>query len=262
MMIFRHELKRGRLAFIIWTAAIAFMLFICMILYPEMEGEMSQVGETFSNMGSFSDAFGMDQLNFGEVMGFYGIECGNVLGIGGGFFAALLGIGMLSKEEKERTAEFLLSHPVSRISVIGQKLAAVLFQLILMNVIIVGVAALSFAVIGEDMEAKEFLLLHLAFTVVQLEIACLCFGISAFLRRGGLGIGLGLAAVLYFLNLIANISEEAEPLRYVTPFAYAEASDIIGNSEIDMTLMGLGVLYALVGVAAAFLKYTRKDIAA
>ena len=31
------------------------------------------------------------------------------------------------------------------------------------------------------------------------------YGISAFIRRGNLGIGLGLAAIFYFLNIIANL---------------------------------------------------------
>ncbi|MER2128192.1 ABC transporter permease subunit [Solibacillus sp.] len=37
-----------------------------------------------------------------------------MLGLGGGFFAALLGISALADEEKNRTAEFLLTHPISR----------------------------------------------------------------------------------------------------------------------------------------------------
>lgn len=39
-------------------------------------------------------------------MGFYAIECGNILSIGGGFFAALLGINALAKEEKEKQPNF------------------------------------------------------------------------------------------------------------------------------------------------------------
>ena len=36
MTIFRHELRRGRAAFWIWTASIAGLLVICVFLYPEM----------------------------------------------------------------------------------------------------------------------------------------------------------------------------------------------------------------------------------
>lgn len=262
MTIFLHEIKQNRTAFLIWTLAIALMLLICMIMFPEMNTGMSDITDLFANMGSFTQAFGMDRLNFGDVMGFYALECGNILSIGGGFFAALLGINSLAKEEKERTAEFLLTHPVRRRTVILQKLLSILFELLLMNLFVMAVSALSFTLIGEELAIKEFLLLHGAYTVLQIEIACICFGISAFIRRIGAGAGLGLAALLYFLNIFKNISSQAEFLKYITPFAYAEAADIISDSAIDMHLLVLGLLYAAVAVGAAFLKYTRKDIAA
>lgn len=261
MTIFFHEWKRGRAAFAIWTGVIAFMIIVCMALYPEMKEQMAGVNSLFANMGSFTAAFGMDLVSFGEVMGFYAIECGNILGLGGAFYAALLGIAALAKEEKEHTAEFLLTHPVTRISVAGQKLAAVFVQILVMNLLVTAVAALSFQMIGEPVQTEEFLLLHGAFLVMQLEIAGICFGISAFLRSSGLGIGIGMAAVMYFLNIISNISDKAGMLRYITPFAYAEASDIVAKCSIDKGLMGLGILYAGAALAAGMVHYRKKDIA-
>lgn len=261
MTIFFHELRRGRVAFWIWTGVIAFMVIICMALYPEMKEQMAGVNALFANMGSFTAAFGMDQVSFGEAMGFYAIECGNILGLGGAFYAALLGIDALAKEEKEHTAEFLLTHPVTRLAVIGRKIGAIVVQIILMNFIVAGVAAASFVVIGETIRTEEFVLLHIAFVVMQLEIAALCFGISAYLKGSGLGIGLGIATVFYFLNIIANISEKADILRYITPFSYAEASDIVANCRIDGKYMILGILYALLALLAGTGYYKKKDIA-
>lgn len=261
MTIFFHELRRGRVAFWIWTGVIAFMVIICMALYPEMKEQMAGVNALFANMGSFTAAFGMDQVSFGEAMGFYAIECGNILGLGGAFYAALLGIDALAKEEKEHTAEFLLTHPVTRLAVIGRKIGAIVVQIILMNFIVAGVAAASFVVIGETIRTEEFVLLHIAFLVMQLEIAALCFGISAYLKGSGLGIGLGIATVFYFLNIIANISEKADILRYITPFSYAEASDIVANCRIDGKYMILGILYALLALLAGTGYYKKKDIA-
>ena len=36
---------------------------------------------------------------------------------------------------------------------------------------------------------------------LQIEIASICFGISDFLQKGSLGIGLGIAIILYFLKV-------------------------------------------------------------
>ncbi|MBQ8039552.1 MAG: ABC transporter permease subunit [Lachnospiraceae bacterium] len=260
MTILRHELRQNRTSFWIWTIVISFMIGVCVFIYPEMKGEMESISDVFSDMGSFSAAFGMDQINFGTLLGYYAIECGNVLGLGGAFFAALCGAGILAKEEKDRTAEFLLTHPISRVKIITQKLIAVLSQVVILNVIVFAVVALAMVSIGENIPWEEMLLLHAAYLLLQIELAGICFGISAFLRRGSLGVGLGVAVTMYFLNLISNITESAEFLKYVTPFGYANGSDIVTNVELDIQLISIGMVYAIVGVVLAYLKYTKKDI--
>lgn len=262
MTIFIHELKRNRIGLAVWTGAIAFMILICLLLFPEMKGEMESVSDVFSSMGSFTAAFGMHKVSFGEIMGFYGIECGNILGLGGAFFAALLGISALAGEEKKRTAEFLLTHPIGRKRVILEKLLAVTVQILLLNSITAAVSLLSFAAIGEEPAIKEFFLLHGAYLMLQLHLAGICFGISAFIRGRSAGIGIGLAAVMYFLNIIANISEKADFLKTITPFGYADSADIISSAEIDITLALLCTVYAAGFTAAGFYHYCRKDIAA
>lgn len=260
MTLLKHELKQGSRTLAIWTASIGFLIAICLFLFPEMKGEMDGVSDMFASMGSFTAAFGMDRLNFGTLIGFYAVECGNILGLGGAFFASLIAVSTLAKEEKERTAEFLLSHPVSRVSVISSKLAALVIQIVVMNAVIFALSAACIAAIGEEPAWKEICLLHLAYFLLQLELAGICFGISAFLRRGSLGIGLGIAAMMYFLNIIANISEKAEFLKLITPFGYAEGADIVSNGSLDGKLVLIGMAFALISVAAAYWWYSRKDI--
>ena len=260
MTVFKHELRQGRSALIIWTAAISFMLGVCIVIYPEMSTQMGDISAMFADMGSFSQAFGMDRINFGEFLGFFGVECGNVLGLGGAFFAALLGISALAKEEKEHTAEFLLTHPVSRTRVITEKLCAVIVQIVILNLAVIAVTALSVLIIGEEADIKTLAMLFSAFFLMQLEVAAVTFGISAFLRRGSLGIGLGLAAVFYFMNIVANLIDETKFLKYITPFGYTESADIIADGALNGGYLAVGMALAAIGVILAFWKYGRKDI--
>lgn len=260
MTLLKHELKQGSRSFAIWTAVIGFMVVICVFMYPEMKGEMGSVSDLFASMGSFTAAFGMDRLNFGTLMGFYAIECGNILGLGGAFFAALIGVSALAKEEKEHTAEFLMTHPVSRTYVISGKLAAVLIQILALNLLVWLLSVASVAAIGETVLWKEMSLLHTAYLIMQVEIAAVCFGVSAFLRRGSIGIGLGIATLMYFLNIIANITESASFLKYITAFGYTEGADIVANGSLDGTKIALGMGVAVACVATAYLKYGKKDL--
>lgn len=260
MTLVKHELKQGRASFIIWTAAIGFLLAVCIFLFPEMKGQMDSVNDVFASMGSFSEAFGMDRLNFGTLTGFYAVECGNVLGLGGAFYGALCAVGILSKEEKDKTAEFLLAHPVSRKRILTEKLLAVLLQITAMNLLIYLISVGSIAAVGETVPWKEISLLHLAYYLLQLELAGLCFGVSSFLRKGSAGAGLGIAVMMYFLNLIANITDTASFLKYITPFGYCDGADIVANGRLDGTMVAIGAAIGIGGIVIAYLKYTRKDI--
>ena len=260
MTLVRHELKQAWKALLVWTLAIGAFIVICLFMYPEMKGQMDAVTSIFGSMGSFSAAFGLDALDFGSLKGFYGIECGNILGIGGAMFAALLGIGALANEEKNRTAEFLLTHPKSRTEIVTAKLLSVLVQIVVLNVAVWLMAVVSTAAIGEAVPWKEFTLLHLAYFFLQVELACVCFGISAFLWKGGLGVGLGLAIALYFMNIIANLSSTADFLKYVTPFGYTDGAEIFNKGALDAGRLLIGLAFAAAGVALAYWKYSKKDI--
>lgn len=260
MTLVRHEWKQSRTSLAIWTSSIAALLAICVFLFPEMKAQMSTVSSLFASMGAFTAAFGMDRLNFGALDGYYAVECGNILGLGGALFAALCAVNMLSKEERGRTAEFLLTHPVRRARVVSEKLLAVLIQIAVMDLVIYAVAVGSIAAIGESVPWREINLLHLAYALMQLEIAGICFGLSAFLRRGGLGLGLGIAAMMYFLNLIANIAKSAAFLKYVTPFGFCDAADIMTRGSLDWPKVAVGMAICAVGIAAAYWEYGQKDI--
>lgn len=260
MTLVKHELKQSRISFLIWTISLGFLLAICIFLFPEMKGQMEGINEMFASMGSFTEAFGMNRLNYGTLTGFYAVECGNVLGLGGAFYASLCAVGILSREEKDKTAEFLLTHPVSRKRVITEKLVAVVIQITALNLIIYALSIGSIAAIGEEIPLKEINLLHLAYYLLQIELAGICFGISAFLRKGSAGVGIGIAAMMYFLNLIANITDAAEFLKYITPFGYCEGADILSKGGLDTTLVVIGMVLGIGGIIIAFLKYTEKDI--
>ena len=141
-----------------------------------------------------------------------------------------------------------------------KKLIAVFIQITVLNLIIYALSIGSMAIIGESIPWKEVSLLHLAYYLLQLELAGICFGVSAFLRKGSAGIGLGIAAMMYFLNLIANIAEVAVFLKYITPFGYCDGADIVTNGNLDGVMLTIGIAIGVIGIATAYMKYARKDI--
>lgn len=260
MTLVKHELRQGWKLTAIWTAGIAFFIAVCIFMFPEMASEMKTVSKIFASMGAFTAAFGMDRLNFGTLIGFYAIECGNILGIGGALYAAMMASNLLCKEEKDRTAEFLLTHPVTRTQVAAGKLAAMLLQTLAMNAVVFLLAVGSVAAIGQEIPWKELSLLHLSCFLVQVELEGICFGVSAFLRRNGMGIGMGITISMYFLNILANLSKGVKFLKYITPFGFAEGADVISDGKLNAAYVAIGLCFTLIGIAVAFWNYQRKDI--
>ncbi len=239
-ILLAHELRQGYKSLAIWTSSIAFFIVICIMMFPQISSQMEGVNDIFASMGAFSEAFGMDRLNFGTLIGFYSVECGNILGLGGAMFAAITGISILSKEESGRSAEFLFSHPVSRCHVITSKLMAMIVQIIVLNIMVFLITILAILAIGETVPWNALALLHSAFLCAQIEIACICFGISAFIR----------------------INDNAAFLEYLSPFSYCEAADIVQSSSLQSDKLAIGLLLALTGIATAYLHYSSKDIRA
>lgn len=260
MIILKKELKYGLKGFLIWTGIIAFLLVICIFLYPSMESQMAELSELMAQMGIFSSAFGLDRLDFGTLIGFYGTECTSCLGIGGGLFVGYLGMTILLKEEGEKTAEFLLTHPVSRLNIVLQKLLAGVIYVIILNAIVFTLSIISIICIGEPIPWQELIIIHLANFIMQIEIFFICFGISAFLRNNSMGIGMGLPICLYFLNIIKNISSKASFLKYITPYAYTDSADIINNLALEPGLICLGIGISLIVLVLGIINYTKKDI--
>jgi len=262
MTIVKHEFKENLKTLLIWSISVGVMMFSYMLMFPMMEDTLIQMGNQFSNMKGFSAAFGLDKLSMYTPMGYYGTQVSMILSLGGALFAALLGSSLLSKEEGGHTAEFLLTSPISRTNIIFQKLIALVIIIFTFNLICFAMGALPFLILNESIDMPEFLLYHLAQFCMHVEIACICFGISAFAKKMNAGLGLGIAIILYFADIMVKTVTDLTFLKFISPFYYAGAGDIFSSGKIDSVLILIGIMISIISVMVAYVKYSKKDIAA
>ena len=114
--------------------------------------------------------------------------------------------------------------------------------------------------IGESYEPKIMLLIFLAQLILQIEIALICFAVSSLVRRGGIGIGIGLSALFYFMNILSNITESLEFLKFITPYGYADNARIVSEGNIDAIKLLIGAAIALICVIFSVYRYNKKEI--
>lgn len=262
MVLYLHEMKMNVKSLVIWTICVGGLCFGCILLYSSLEESLQGMAEAYSDLGAMSAALGMDKMSIATLTGFYATEVAMMHGLGGAMFAAILGSGLLAKEEAGHTAEFLNTFPISRNRIFLIKYAALVSNIFLFHVICVGCYFIGFAVMGEEILWSEMLLFHGVQFLMLLEIGTICFLLSSFSKRIQMGAGLGITIVLFAADMMCRILPALEKVKYITPFYYANAPDIFTAGEVEMKLMGIGGAVIFFALTAAALHYCRKDIAA
>lgn len=259
--LIQHEWKMNIKSFIIWLLCVAGMCLFCILLFTSIKESMEGMAETMASMGAFASAFGMDRLSIATLEGFYATEVGTIHSLGGAMFAALLGSVLLSKEEEGHTGEFLYSLPITRKEAVGAKFLVLLGSVVSFNAISVLLYLLGIAILGENIALKSFFLYHLMQLIMHLQIGSICFCISAYNKKSKVGMGLGLTFFLYVWDLLARVVPAIEDFLFLSPFSYANASDIFSTADIFTKAFVMGIVVLFGTLLGAFVIYDRKDLA-
>lgn len=261
MTLYKHEMKQNSKGLLIWTLCVGLTCLGCILLYSSLEDSVKDIADSFSNMGSMSAALGMDKMSLATLRGYYATEIAVMHNLLGAMFAAILGTGLLSKEEAGHTSEFLHTLPIRRESVVFQKYLAFLSNIILFNLACAGMYLLGFLYMGEEINGKEMGLFHFATCLMQIEIGTVCFLVSAFAKRNLLGAGLGISIMLFAADMMCRILPAIENLKYITPFYYSNAADIFTKGKLNETMLAIGAGITIVSFLAALFRYRSKDLA-
>ncbi len=260
MTFFKHEFKMNIKSLLIWSTSVGGMAFIMLLIFPTMKGELDNMTDMYANLGALSMMFNMETLQMGNIMGFYGIEAGVMLSLGGSMFAAVLGTGILAKEEAYHTTEYIYVTPNSRKYFITQKLFATGSLIVAFNILCLLWSLFGIAIIGENVEWDKLLLFHLAQLIMHLQIGAICFVISSYIRKLNIGIGIGISLILYFLHLLGNASKSVEHIHFITPFYYSDADTVFKETSIPLEYLSIGLVITIACIVVAYVKYSKKDL--
>lgn len=264
MNIYLYELKTKLKSVLIWTASIGALILVFMSLFKGFSADSALLNQAMSQFPrELLIAFGMVDMDFSSVMGYFGLLfvfsqiCMAIQ-------AANYGFGLVSIEETEWTADFLLSKPVKRTSIMTSKLLAALSALAITDVII---SACSFWFIymfraGQDVPLKPLVLLLLSMPVFQLFFLTVGMVISQLVRRIRSITPFSMALVfgLYILNAFGGMIGE-KSLEVISPFQHFAPNYIVKHAAWDMSQVWISVVAIVISVAASYVLYARRNIA-
>ena len=259
--IYKHEMKFYLKTLLVWFVCTAALGAACILLFSNLKESMTDIAENFASMGSFSDAFGMSGLSIATLPGFYAAEIGTIHALGGAMFAAVIGTDLLSKEENGHTSEFLFTLPTTRRKVLSAKWCAAAGIIVLFNLLCMAVFFTCITIIGEEMDWKSFLMFHIMQTLMHLEIAAVCFCISAGINKIKSGLGIGIALLFYAFDLIARVLPDLSDLKWLSPFSYANAADIFQHTSTELKAVLAGTALGICCICISYAIYERKDLA-
>ncbi|HEX3028669.1 MAG TPA: ABC transporter permease subunit, partial [Clostridia bacterium] len=175
----------------------------------------------------------------------------------------ILAAGILSKEESDKTIEFLYAKPVTRNYIVTYKLLSTLLYIILFNGIlgVVNIAIFE-AVKKHDFDVGLLITLMMGALLLQLFFAALGFLVSVFLVKAKsiLPLSIGVVIGTYILNTIAGLSNKTDWLKYLTPFKYVDAVDIVKTGRINGGYLVIMTVVIVVSIILSYVFYNRKNI--
>jgi len=262
MNIVARELWANKKSLIIWS--LSMIAFIAMT-FAEFSAyyknpQMLEIIEAMPR--EMLEAFGMLEANLTTVSGYMNVVV-VFINLTLGIYAILLGNSIIAKEERDKTAGFLMTLPVTRAHVItGKLIAAILCCAILLLIV-----ALSIIVAVSPYEVEVYFPTYLALVLLSTFVTMLIFlsigmFLAAFMRRHKIssGVGIGLAFALYIASIIAGLSENMQFLQYISPFMYFDASQILLNLSIEPIYAILSAIIVLVSIMGTYVLYGRRDL--
>lgn len=263
--LFSKEMRRNAFSFVLWMIVITVLISATMSVYrtflenqSKIIGMMSLVPKgalQLKGISNFNDLF--------SVLGYYAANDVIYMMLLGSIFAIVLSSNILLKEEYDKTAEYLLTRPLTRSEIFFSKLAVLLLYVFLLNLVTALAGFISMEVVQtESFSISAFLILSLFTVLLNLLFGVIGLFLSTLVKRPKpiTTFSIGLVLVLYFVYTLSKITEGADKIGYLSPFKYARMDAINPSYTLDLwhLLYFVGISLLLVGLSHRL--YVRKDI--
>lgn len=255
-----HELRQGRGSTVIWTLALVAVAALYISIYPTISGNEA-AADVYANFPeAFKKTFNITENFLASFAGLYAMVLNLVL-LTGAVQAMNLGCGITSREVRERTADFLLTRPISRRSVLRQKLLSILALILATNAVFMAADwALIQAMISDPFRFRTFFISTSSLLVIQLFFLCFGFLLGSVMRRVKSVISVSLPVVFGFYVIGLFDTVVGEKIRYLTPFKSIDVNALSAGGGYDPVMLTyLGALSAA-AIIASFIVFQRKDI--
>jgi len=263
MNIVLRELKANLKSIVIWSLSMIFLIYAGMVKYSGFEAAGQGINDLLSQMpDTLKSVFGMNGLDLTSISGFYGIFYLYFILLAG-VHAVMLGAVIISKEERDKTADFLFVKPILRRSAITAKFIAALINVVVLNLVTL-VSSILFVGMYNKGEPINDQIIRLMFSLLILQLIFLTFGavIAAIARntKKATSIATTLLLSAFILSVAIDINSNIDYLRFLTPFKYFDAAKIMLEGSFDTVYLLLSIAIIACCTAGTYISYNKRDL--
>ncbi len=263
--LFTMELRRNAPALIIWSVIISVFIILIMMIYPVFLANQSKIVAMLSIVPKgalqFKGISNFDDLM--SVLGFYAANNVIYMMVLGSIFSIVMSSSILLREEYNRTAEYLLTRPVTRSEVFFSKGAVVLLWILILNLLTTFAGYVSMEIVKPGpYNVNAFILLSFSTLLLNILFGAIGLFISVLVKRAKpvTTLTIGLVLVLYFIYTISKIAGEVSLLGYLSPFKYVDLNVITPGYTLNPWHILYFISLTLLLIVLSLSIYRKKDI--
>ena len=262
--MFKREMKINFKNFIIWTSILIALFLVVFLMYPSIiKSDSMQMMDEMMNMfpEEMLKAFNMDISSIDSAFGWLKTEGFVFVLFITGIYSGILGSNILLKEESDKTIEYLNSVPVTRKKIVISKILCGIIYIILM-VAILGIFNFIGLTLSGNFDRKSYILLSITPIFSSIVIFAVCLFLSTFTHKTKktIGVSLGIVFASYFLNIISEIGESTEFLKYISIFTLADIRNVILDVAINPLMVAISVGITVIFMISTVIHYNKKEL--
>ena len=265
MNIYRREVNNRLKSALIWSISIFLLILLFMSFYSGFAADETIWEIVLENYPEeLLQAMGMTGVNMATVIGYFTM-CMLFTQICLAVQASQYGFSILSEEEREMTADFLLTKPITRSKVFFSKLAAALTGLVITNAVVWGTTFFCISVFSDGHEYNPTMFVKMLSVLILFQLFFLGVGmvisVSVKKIKSVLSFSMGLAFGMYIISTIGSLLGE-NTISYITPFKYFEPNTLVLEGKYDPVMIIICTVTIAVTMVAGYILYNKRNIRA
>lgn len=262
MNVFAREMRMNSKSTSYYLIAISLIALLLLSFFSVLQVDMKVFTEFMDNFPDPMKAmFSMNADMFTTVLGYYGFIF-SIISIVAAIQAVGLGVGIHSKEIREKTADFLMTKPVSRISIFSQKLLASSLLLLISGILYSSFISIFIQYYSDNkMDFDVFLKICISYLIMQQTFLAIGVAVSQLIPKikSVLPVAAGISSFFFAISAFAVTSNE-DKLRFITPFQYNRPDSVVQKGVLEVKFIIAAIVIFIICIVFSMIRYSKKDI--